>query len=397
MPTLEQECQDAVGRLQAALIELYDSVGADPGSPQDVARSFRIGSTLSWNITKLLQTHDGLAAVPHVPGMASIEKILKATRSRGASERTLKAVREAANDFERMVEIHVGDRPTLDLIIDGLATNGSGGLDMSRKRAFHGNSGIYGVQAKTFMMSCYLAPNADDRDQLDMVMVRGYVALRRLRPTVRIPIFRIRQWSEAEQAIGSQQWESLDRDGAGPLMTTFNRGDVPEIEAVEASGGVDYVLQPGPIGNRGAFDCFLGDMLRGGASRYRTEDDDTGEFGMTVTVPTEHLVFDLIAHRDLPEVLDATAHVYAYFFTHEQQEGRWDEASLLPIRQSAGEIAGSPPAVATPLVPRYSEMQGFAFERLGWTPGDFRGIRLQMKYPPLGSTVVQRFGLPDRS
>ena len=397
MQTLEQECQHAVDRLRAALIDLYDSVGADPSSPQDVARSFRIGSTLSWNIAKLLQAPDGLAAVPHVPGSASIEKILKATRSRGASERTVNEVRDAANQFERMIEIHVGDRPTLDLIIDGLAMNGSPGLELSRKRAFHGNSGIYGVQAKTYMMSCFLAPTPDDPDQLDMVMLRGYVGLRRLRPSVRIPIFRIRQWSEAGQAIGSQQWQPLEVGATGPLLSTFNRGEIPEIDAVPVDGGTDYVLQPGPIGNRGAFDCFLGDMLRAGASRFRTADDTTGEFGAMVTVPSEQLVFDLVAHKDAAFALSASSHIYASYFTHEQQGGQWDEGARLPIRQSSSELAGSPPAVATPMVPRYSDMQSFVFERLGWKPSDFQGVRFQLKYPPLGSTVIQRFELPERA
>jgi len=393
MPTLEDECQQAVGRLRAALIALYDTVGADPASPQDVARTFRLGSTLSWNIAKLLQAPDALAAVPHVPGTASIEKILKATRAKGAPEQVLKEVRDAAHQFEEMVEIHVGDRPTLDLIIDGLATNGAAGLELSRKRAFHGNSGIYGVQAKTYMMSCFLAPNPDEPDLIDMVMMRGYVALRRLRPTVRIPVFRIRQWSASGQAIGTQQWQPLEDEG-GPLLPSFSRGDIPEIEAVGVDGGIDYVLQPGPIGNRGAFDCFLGDMLRAGASRFRTDEDPTGEFGATVTVPSEQMVFDLIAHNDVAFALKASSHVYASYFTHEQSGGEWDDAARLPIRQAATELAGSPPAVATPMIPRYSEMQSYVFDRLGWTASEFRGVRLQMKYPPLGATIIQRFELP---
>lgn len=62
----------------------------------------------------------------------------------------------------------------------------------------------------------------------------------------------------------------------------------------------------------------------------------------------------------------------------------------------AANVAKSSTSVATPLVPRYSEMQSYVFERMGWTPSDFAGIRLQLKYPPLGSTVILRFELPER-
>ena len=158
----------------------------------------------------------------------------------------------------------------------------------------------------------------------------------------------------------------------------------------------DYVIKPGPIGNRGAFDCFYGDMLRAGACRYQTDDDTFGEFGATLTVPAENLVFDLIYHRDLDFCADASTKVYAYSFLHGNREGEWDESTALPIRQPASQIVGTPPAVATPLVPRYAELVQRVVDRLGGDTGAFRGLRYELKYPPLGSTVVLRFDLPPR-
>lgn len=396
MGSLETECGEAVGKLRAALIGLYDEVGADPATPQEVARSFRINKTLTWNISKLMLAEDGLAAIPHVPGNSSIERFLKATENKGASRRVVESVREATREFERVVQEHVGDRATLDLVIDGLDIEGPG-LEQSRKRAYLGNSGIYGVQARTNLMSCYLAPSKDDPSQLDMVMLRGLVGVRRLRQSVRLPLFRMRQWSDAGQAIGSSQWEPIDENADSPFLSTFNQGDVPEIEAVEADGGIDYVIQPGAIGNRGAFDCYFGDMIRAGASRYSTKEDDTGEFGVTVSTPTESVIFDLIAHKDLPFIFDAKCHVYAHLYTTSSVDGQWDDAAQLPIRQQPVQLPGSPPAVATKLAPKYNEIQSFVFERLGWDASDFRGVRLEMKYPPLRSTIVQRFHLPRES
>lgn len=396
MVTLEQECDQAIGQLRAALIDLYDSVGADPASPQDVARRFKLNKTLTWNIARLLQSSDGLAAVPHVPGAASFEKIIKATEADGASASAVARVREAAAAFENVVSVHVGDRATLDLVIDGLGPNGGAGLEQSRKRAYTGNSGIYGIQAKTKLMTCFLAPNADEPEQLDMAMVRGHLGLRRLRPSICFPIFRMRQWSQAGQAVGTQRWEPIEEGESSRMMRSFNKGDVPEIRAEETEGGTDYVIQPGPIGNRGAFDCFYGDMIRAGASRYRTDDDVTGEFGATITVPAEHLVFDLIFHKDLEFISSTTARVYAYSFLHGNREGDWDESSRLPINQPPGSLAGTPPAVATPLVPRYAEMVQQVIGRLGAPASAYRGLRFELKYPPLGSTAVLRFDLPDR-
>ena len=37
MTEFEQECRARVDQLRTAFVELYDSIGADPGSPQDVS------------------------------------------------------------------------------------------------------------------------------------------------------------------------------------------------------------------------------------------------------------------------------------------------------------------------------------------------------------------------
>ena len=53
--------------------------------------------------------------------------------------------------------------------------------------------------------------------------------------------------------------------------------------------------------------------------------------------------------------------------------------------------------MVTPLVPRYGEIVGRVYERLGWDPRKFKGVRLEMKYPPLSSSVVLSSPLPEGS
>lgn len=68
----------------------------------------------------------------------------------------------------------------------------------------------------------------------------------------------------------------------------------------------------------------------------------------------------------------------------------------LPINDRAHTLPGSPPMVATPLFARYSELMTRIYERMGWKPADFSGVRLQTKYPPMGTNVSLRFELPKR-
>lgn len=395
MNTFENDCDLAVGCLKAAFIDLYDSIGADPEKPQEVSRSLKLNKTLTWKIAKLMQSNSGIDAVMHIPGVSAIEKMLKVSSRHGASDDVVDAVRDAAREFEQMIDVHVGDRATLDLIIDGLGTNGNQGLEQSRKRAFLGNTGIYGVQAKTHLKSFYVAPNADDPTMLDIASVLGYVGLRRLRSNIRIPLFGLRQWKESGEMLEDGQRSPLVAGASTPFLKDFCNDDLPEISTLQAKGGMDYVIQPGPIGNRSAFDCFYADKAPAKWPRYRNEEESIGEFSLKTVAPTDQMIIDLIVHKDMPEVLTSKSFVYAHFFTDEEKQGSWNESSLLPIDQSPVRLVGEPPAVATPSVPRYTELTALVYEQMGWNPKDFRGIRLAMKYPPLGSTTVLRFKLSD--
>jgi hypothetical protein len=398
-PKFEAACGDAVGRLRSALVELYESVGADPANPQAVARKFGLNKTLTWNVSRILQAPTSVAAIPHVPGVQSIEKLVRATQGNGASGAVVEDVRAAALAFEEVIEIHVGDRATLDLVLDGFESSDSSGLELSRKLGFRGNSGICGVQARTRLMCCFLAPAADDPARLDMAMVSGYVGFRRLRSPIEWPIFKVRQWSDVDEPLATQRWapiESPESDQSGSqLLTQFSRGAQPEINVVSTNEGLDYMLQPGPIGNAGAFDCFRGEVLRSAVGRYKTSADETGEFGVNITSPAEHLVFDLLVHKDLAFALSAKPLVFGRISPQGERTGGPDDPSLLPIRPTISELVGTPPAVATPLVPRYSDLVRVVCKDLGWDSADLRGIRLQLRFPPLNSAIVLRFGLPD--
>jgi hypothetical protein len=227
---------------------------------------------------------------------------LTAVQREGASTEVVERVRTAVKALDNMVERHVGDRATLELIVDGISPNRGDHLELSRKLAFRGNSGLWGVQAKTRLMTVMMAPNAVDPDRIDMAIVRGYVGFRRLRSDVRWPIFQLRGWGE-EGGSMTAPWQPLDASGDEnsrlPLLRMFSNVGPNDVEEVKTTKGVDYMLQPGPIGNIGAIDCFIGDFDRAAASKYRTDQDTTGEFGATISAPTERLIFDLIVHESL--------------------------------------------------------------------------------------------------
>lgn len=394
----EKDCREAVTRVRAAIIDLFDALGADPTTPQRVSRKFGLNKTLTWNMAKVVESGDSLSAAPHVPGRASMEKVLEVSLQSGAPVRVVDTLRDAITNFDRMVEVHIGDRADLELMLDSMGLRSPEGAELSRRLAFRGMSGVLGVQARTRLMCCLLAPNRDDPASLDIAMMSGYSGFRRLRADMRWPLFKERTWSDQGDPIARSPWTPV---GEHPTLPGFTfqhdeqLSEPPAVEAVRTSEGMDFELLPGPVGKSAAFDVFKAEMLRAAASRYRREPDESGEFGVSITAPVQSLVFDLVVHRDLRTVMLAEPLVFSRSFPEGRPTGGREDASRLPIFARTSPLPGSPPAVATPLVPGYSPMLRRAAASLGCNLAEFVGVRLEMSHPPLGSTVILRFPLEE--
>ena len=289
-----------------------------------------------------------------------------------------------------MIEEHAGDRPTLDLIIDGADRGNGDQLELSRKLAFRGNSGLYGVQARTRFKCAMLAPHPNQPDVLDMVDINGYVDFRRLRPHACAgQSSSFGRGARGQDPIQEPEWEPIEPGVNGDrsrIIHSLTRGALPEIQAGHDLGWNRLCAGAGPVGNEGAFDCYWGEFMRSAASRYREREGDIGEFGAAITAPSEQLVFDLIVHRDLEFALKPEVMVFGRIFrTVSRPAGRTILRCCRFVRPPI-DLHGSPPIVNTPLVPRYPQLLRKVYDRLDWNPQDFRGIRLLMKYPPLGQT-----------
>ncbi|MBK7403734.1 MAG: hypothetical protein IPJ41_03635 [Phycisphaerales bacterium] len=394
----EQDCQTSVGALRSALMELYAAVGASSDAPQDVARAFDINKNLTWKVAKIIAASGASEALQHLPGASGMRIFLGAMSKAGAGPALVDRVRDAYDEVEQVVQVHVGDRSTLELVLDGQNPNRAERLEVSRKIAFRGNSGVWGVQARAKLTLAVMAPNAADEGLLDVSLVRGYIGFRRLRSELSWPISIRRDWSgEGDPFTGD--WEPLEPDEMErglPLMRRFTSEPAPTFELRSTPQGVYYVLPPGPVGNMAAFDCFFGDLSRGQSARYRSATEQHGEFVSAITVPVEVQLLDVLVHKDLAAGFDPEVLIYGDPFGTRTLASGDASHCRLPIEERAHAIPGSPPIVTTPLYPRYPEIVSRIYERLGCHPADFRGVRLLMKYPPMGTNVSMRFELPER-
>src|SRR5262245_36636918 len=247
MPDLIADLNVSTQELRGSLTELLGEVGLDSNRAQTLSKKLRLDKSLAWKIATIVKSGESGPTIRNLPGSAAFEIFLAAARQAGAPAPSLKRAESAYQAIQNVIQRHTGDRPTLELVMDAMpAGRSSGGLLLSRKLAFRGNSGIWGVQAKTRFFTAVLAPSADDPQMLDTTNIGGWVDFRRLRADSRWALFRVQVFDTAKELgplyLPIDPQEPLD----GPmLLRDFCSASLPPIQAVpDSTGGVVYELGP---------------------------------------------------------------------------------------------------------------------------------------------------------
>jgi hypothetical protein len=390
---LHPELSAGVHELRGALTDVLGDIGADARRPQELVRKLSLDKSLAWKISRIVGAGDPQNALQYIPGDAGLEIFIKALNNAGGGEAVRRRVEGAIKNFQIAVRQHVGNRPTLDLVVDALPNEGGERLVNSRKLAFRGNSGIWGVQAKARLQAVVLAPSREKPGMLDCALAGGWVDFRRIRGDARWVVFRRRTLTEADGP--GRKVQPLDhsaRPGDPELMMRdFCSPVVPEIHTYnEGSVNLDE-LGASTIGNSGAFTLFFGSVTWSIGPRKADRPDDEGSFSVSISAPVESLQFDMIVHRDCEFAMRHKVGVFGGFSLGPDQ--KMPDRDSLPIRADRTDLGSNPPSVQTPLFAKYPQLVQRMFARLGYASSDFMGVRYEIEFPPFPSTVAVSFPL----
>ncbi|MFM9956637.1 MAG: hypothetical protein ACKVZJ_01060 [Phycisphaerales bacterium] len=395
--TFEEDLTTAFQGVKRSLSEMLTASGANVYSPGECARRLGLNRNLTWKLAKVLSEPNIYTALQHLPGDEGLEIVVTSMRRVAVAPALIDAFTTSLARFDEVVKVHCGDRTTLELILDSMGGQGSAErLEQSRKLAFRGNSGLWGLQARVRSTTTLVAPNHDDPSMMDLCIVGGVIDFRRLRPEINWPLFRPRQYRDDGSPIelGPTE-EPVDLSTLDPstpmLIRDFCSANMPEIKAVRSRLGWDYEMGDGPVGNLGAFTCFFGRIVRKAESKFRSPGNKYFDLLSHVTMPAETMVFDVLVHKDLPCLM--TPKVMLVASTDGSSPG--DSGRSIPLEERPLELAGRPAMLGTSLIPRYEELAGLLFKRMGREAREFRALRLTIKFPPMHAVTVLRNELPE--
>jgi hypothetical protein len=393
--SFEAEARAAIQRVRLSLAEVLDELRADPRRPQAMADRLGIGTTLVWRAAQIVVEDDALTAIQHLPGTAARKTLLQAFERAGARPQAIKAVHDAMENFDRMVEVHAGDRDTFDRMLLGLPGERQAERDETQRRlAFLGNSAIWGVEVKTRLSTQVLTPGAGE--MLDLTAVSGLSRFRWLRANVPWPVFARRYVGDDGAEQTGPRMEPLEpaAEGGPPLWREFCTGRLPEIRrTVDGQGAVRFETNGGTVGNTGQFSWFNAWTDRGACSRWRDPRNAFVEHNVWSSTPVEMLVFDLFIHRSITLATKPAIQILSQLPGGPGGDHRVCE---LPVAERVVEFPAGPFDLMMPDLPAYPRMMTKVFAHTGFDAAEFAAYRFRMRYPPIAARAVLRYQFPEK-
>lgn len=386
--------------LRSQLTELLSLAGALQDRPQKIGRDFNLNKNLAWKIAKLVHEDPGHETLSFIPGPSGFRIFLEALSKHQICSDALDRAEAAFEAFQAMVALHAGDRATLQLLLDSLAAQDGDAsrLEESRRLAYQGNSGIFGVQARVRFASFFVAPNPEQPDMLDTATLGGLLGLRRFRPNASWILARSTSFADDDTESKAPLRIPLDSRFPGPgpsLLGAYSDQPPPAVSVKEVGGMELYELASGPIGNTGIGNVSYGNYTRADLPRYCDAHNQNGEFHLFLANPVETLIFDFIWHKDLG--VTETPTYTLPLNLHQSVLPAHSRASLelLPMAERPKRLPGAKPILSTPLIEQYGEMTDLVFEKLQWNPEDFQAWRIEVRCPPLPATLIMSYPLQE--
>ena len=378
----ERDARKTLSSVRDAFARILDATNANPENPQGVARRIGLDKSLAWKVSKIVQNSDPETTLQHLPGSGGIQIFLRSAKKAGAPEEALDAARTAVAEYEAMVQLHAGDRATLEMMISNLSSETSPVRDEAhRKLLYQGTSYLSGVQADIVTATSLLAPGDEGVDHIGLAGIGGLRRLRTDTPGV------VRLSGGSVRVIGRDTVEPQAltardvRSAEVPLLADHCSSPLPRILR-DGAHGSNFRVVAGDVGRTAAAKVTIGCVQR---SLAKSGEDCELVHRVSIGVPACWLVLDLLVHVDVD--VDASVSMLL-------ADSLEDESPLeLPMSQGFEELGDSSSSLGLSELPGYAEQVEDACRLTGWNLDDFSRRRLRVHYPAVGMAYSARLEL----
>jgi hypothetical protein len=373
-----------LGRVCRAVGQVIEHLPGPIRRAADLQRVLGVDRALGWQLFRV-GTGDPIEAGPHVPRPAPLNKALLAAARRAVPASIIEEARQAAAEFESLVDRHAGDRGAFDAMARGLAADNDGQVHLKdRRAAFRANSNIWGLNALA-SYSCLVFHDSQAAGKEDSVLVVGHVGVQKIRPAIRMSLGY--QWGvyRSEQVGGPRVRISAQREVA--FLEAYSASPLPNMTTREIEPGLmEASLELGAVGRSGAVTYFARHIARE-ASDHTAPSWWGGN--MTCRVPAEVMVQDVLIPVGWSDPSTASATAFGNLQDIRRLVAR-DPGDRLPCACEMVCLGQDLARLHTPAVARCPDMIADAIRSMEWEGTRFDIFRCVVEYPVLHTSVATR-------
>ncbi len=390
-----------LGALRTSIANVIATAGG-VRKPADLQKSFKLDWTLSWQLFQVAGTRGGgndggaVARGANVPSRTSLKKFLEAARSHGIEAAKVERVWADYEQFERLVDVHAGDRTSFNSMVSAVASIDEEWIATNAqhlRNAYRAMSHVTGMQAKA-KMSCGILQTTPDATGWDIATIVGYVGLRTLRAVKTVQVFRNRLVPKQIRGRIRREPLALNAAGNGFLLEAFASKPLNHFKMSELDDGwlVGELNRP-EIGNLGASTMHFGTVYRDYPVPGLNNDDHIYTTDVTVDKPVEVMINDMIVQPGIMKDVKPSAEM---FLGHNKSDSAALPGDLVAMMgdYKVDFLGLGSDVLATPDVPQYPEMVGTAAAKLGWDISRHEVWRIRTEFPAYLSTVRMKWELP---
>jgi len=390
-----------VGRnLEAAFSALLAPVPGRHEGPTRLAKELQIDRILAQRVLAALNKKDPLATAHAMPGPGPLERVINAAERHGATPEAVSATVQAVRDFERLIREHGGDRGGLDAIIAASLPEVRGAYETVAKQwMYRGARQLKGIDVEV-QAHTYLFHPGSDPDRHDVVSIRSYLGLRRVRPNASMNIGVHSQVSAP--LPGHTPPRTLDdrpiTDPNDLLLHEFCSGPSVKLALRHSGNDVHFLLDwQNAVGHGSSRDVVLAELRRNLYRRRAGKDDPRTKAGIVdgLVIPAKVFYCDILLHEDVYPGAEPKLRILElgeHGFAEVNDESR--DVDVLDVSEQITPLGRGVDNFRAADVPKYVELLHHACATLGWDPQKFLGRRTRVQFPMYGTQIQIAFDLP---
>jgi hypothetical protein len=382
-------------RLAVELRAILTLLPKEERTASAMARALQVDrNTCQRLVASLAADEPNESLLVRLPGVQGLRQVIDAMGKRcrePAAGEQLAAAAAAIDALQVLIDRVAGSqrrlRHRLEADIDfGAESRGPGDDSHARRALFRAAAELVGRWSDVMTTMSIIRPHPSDPGLTETARIQGRIGHMWRASAVPLEIGASTPGVIALDPVNGTTMHTLhDRPARGDtpdsLLTDFCSRPLPRVTSRAHGKQSIQVIDPSEPASSRPIDIFVGHRRSTPDRHPATLDPPVGEISSLIVYPSRRLLADVFLHRDVARHCTPTTELHLGGFPAGASGHRARWSTRFPGGPRLDLLGAGLARTATPAYPRYTELTGHIFERLGWDPAHFIGYRIDVTYP----------------